>query len=261
MKKAFYRVFVALMALFIVPFGVPAASAQTSVDGVGERVVFSPVVEESYNTVKINDQLGYGWCIDLRLRMPSSFPNRYQDAGKLEGVTPMFTKEIVDKAMASGSRNLTRAVSEELKKVVPLDGYRRDVAVYLVKELVNIAKGQGKTGYSARKVNMALQIILQSGTGNVMGNAADLAQSGRLEYFGVNFTLDEFEALTGYSVGTSVEWPRGFFVETRKSASPIPAAGRMSSLRLSRQKVTILLLFKVAPMVIRSEWCQLINLA
>ncbi|WP_169332538.1 VaFE repeat-containing surface-anchored protein, partial [Corynebacterium mastitidis] len=131
------------MALVLGVTSVAAASP-----GTGEEVNFDPTerrgLEVEGDILKINDTLGYGWCIDLGFPKPEERPHLFKDATTGYKLTHV------------GAPRETPGPTEE----IPFEGHQRDAAINVLKKL---RKAYQAGDYEeASTYNMVLQIVLTS---------------------------------------------------------------------------------------------------
>ncbi|MCH6197300.1 hypothetical protein MHT86_07320, partial [Corynebacterium mastitidis] len=217
----FFAIFSLLLAFH---FSIPVALAEGA-QGVGDVVEdFKPIdPKERYSEsdvkdhqiLRINDELGYGWCIDIGLADPERRPDLFVDAEprELTHVTPVVTSDII--AMQP------ERIREALLQLQPLQGQQRDSAIHMIKQM-KAAYNSGDLR-SVQKYNQALQLLL--GTYHLeLSERYHLAIAKGVRTPGFfKITNDEFEKASGYRLVVGSH-DRAYFEYTGASEIPIEKA-------------------------------------
>ena len=201
---------VVMVWAIVVPHGSARADDE---QGSGNGITITPIVPDGVKPIEnapgytgpaglisINDKFGYGWCIDYGISSPGFNPDAYTTPQKLTEAAPLLDK---------GFRK-----NPDKYKPVPIDGVRRDTAIYLVKEAIKAYKAGNNE--RAELANLGLQSLLTSRT-------QDLDSAVNFWYHTNPAKLDQFEKLTGYAWKSPQSF--AYLEHTGNSAEPIPAAG------------------------------------
>ena len=149
LKSPLNVIFSFLAALALICGLTSVASASP---GTGEKVDnFTPAFPGKFNPhefLKINDSLGYGWCIDFGLHSPEDKPDLFKEG------------EVEPKRLTHVAKLPEKASETNYAPEVPFEGHRRDAAINILKKLIEAHQNEDET--SSRALNRALQLLLTS---------------------------------------------------------------------------------------------------
>ncbi|MGV0360235.1 VaFE repeat-containing surface-anchored protein, partial [Corynebacterium mastitidis] len=218
LKSPLNVIFSFLAALALICGLTSVASASP---GTGEKVDnFTPAFPGKFNPhefLKINDSLGYGWCIDFGLHSPEDKPDLFKEG------------EVEPKRLTHVAKLPEKASETNYAPEVPFEGRRRDAAINILKKLIEAHQNEDET--SSRALNRALQLLLTSTMNKVQSGFFDLVEGdpeAREELQSqidlVLKYLDEYAGYEHYEITNDNGSRTGLFSFREKSGVSIPKA-------------------------------------